>query len=171
MPRINKSPAIGLAFADIMSMPVRSTRAPTSSDNKFPLGQVWVKTDTGQSYILTNLASTGATWTLSSTNVVPVSSVAFADTPYAVGSLEYFIGVDTTGGAVEIDLPASPATGTVYIISDIGGNAAIANITIDGNGNNITFAGAAAGTATLNTAYESGYFIFNGTTWTGLDVV
>lgn len=104
--------------------------------------------------------------------VVAVTSKATADSPYAVLGTDYFIGTNSTAGAMTITLPAAPTTGRKLIISDTAGQAAIGGaITIDGNGKNITFAGASAATQSLNTAYESVILIYNGSTWTGLDVV
>jgi len=61
---------------------------------------------------------------------------AAGDSPYSVTDSDYIIGVNTTGGAVEIDLQAasSAGTGRMLIIKDVGGAAGTNNITIDPNG-------------------------------------
>jgi len=58
----------------------------------------------------------------------------------ATGGHDHFIGVDTTLGAVTITLPSdsSRVSGREYKITDIGGNASINNITVSGNGKNIS---------------------------------
>ena len=52
---------------------------------------------------------------------------------YNVLTEDHIILCNTSGGAVTVNLPASPA-GTIYIIKDFSGNAFTNNITIDGNG-------------------------------------
>lgn len=51
---------------------------------------------------------------------------------YNVGSDDHFIGVDTTGGAVIVTLPArtSVGEGKIYIIKDEGGASATNSITV-----------------------------------------
>ena len=67
---------------------------------------------------------------------VKYRSKANSDSPYSVVASDYIIGVNTTGGAVEIDLQAasSAGAGRMLIIKDIGGAAGTNNITIDPNG-------------------------------------
>ena len=59
-------------------------------------------------------------------------NVAFADTPYDMLETEVIVGVDTTGGAVTVNLPlaASMPAGKMYIVQDVANNAATNNITI-----------------------------------------
>ncbi len=62
------------------------------------------------------------------------TAVAFAASPYTILSTDDCIIVDTTGGAVEVDLPTAVGiTGKSYMIVD-SGNAGTANVTIDPNG-------------------------------------
>ncbi len=58
------------------------------------------------------------------------------DSPYSVVASDYIIGVDTSGGAVQINLQAasSAGTGRMLIIKDIKGTAGANNITIEPNG-------------------------------------
>lgn len=59
------------------------------------------------------------------------TTVTHAASPYAPLQSDFYLLVDTTGGAVEIDLPlASQRGGVALIIKDYKGNAAAANITI-----------------------------------------
>ena len=52
---------------------------------------------------------------------------------YSITSADHFVGVDTSGGAVTLTLPAraSVAEGKIYIIKDEGGNAATNAIKIE----------------------------------------
>jgi hypothetical protein len=95
-----------------------------------------------------------------------------AHSPYTVVGGDYYIGTDTTGGAMAITLPAAPEVGRTYVIQDAVGQAAIGGaITITGTAGNIVAAGASAATYVLNTAYESISVTWNGTVWLGRAVV
>lgn len=101
-----------------------------------------------------------------------VTNVATAATPYAVLGTDYIINTDSTGGALEITLPAVPVLGRTLIVYDGAGQAAIGgNVTINGNGVNISAAGTSAATKLLNTAYESYTLYYNGTIWMGQNIV
>lgn len=109
---------------------------------------------------------------MDSGQTVNVTAVATAATPYAILGSDYFITTDTTGGALTLTLPAAPATGRSLVVYDGAGQAAAGgNITVDGNGKNVAFAGASAATQLLNTAYESMTLVYNGTLWCARDVV
>ena len=58
------------------------------------------------------------------------------DSPYSVVASDYIIGVDTSGGAVQVNLQAASAAGAgrMLIIKDIKGTAGTNNITIEPNG-------------------------------------
>lgn len=75
MARITRSQGIERAFDDVFPVPIKATRAPTSSDTKFPLGQLWVRTDTAQVYILVQLSSGSASWTLASPGASDVDTM------------------------------------------------------------------------------------------------
>lgn len=109
MAKITRAPGIERAFDDVFPVPVKATRAPTSSDIKFPLGQLWVRTDTAQVYILAQLASGAASWTLASPGASDVDTLT-----------------GDGGGAI------SPAAGNITLA---GGT----NITTAGAANTITF--------------------------------
>jgi hypothetical protein len=104
--------------------------------------------------------------------ILAYTDVATAATPYSALGTDYYIGTDTTGGALNVVLPAVPAIGRTYVIADVTGQAAIGgNITITGTAGNIVAAGASAPTYVLNTAYESLSVTWNGTIWSGRAVV
>lgn len=98
--------------------------------------------------------------------VVPVTSVNNAASPYTVLGTDYFISVDTSGGAVTVTLPAATGlAGRTYVIRDTGGAAAVSNITIGGGGTNLVGGGAAAASKTLSANYSGATVYSNGTTW------
>lgn len=110
--------------------------------------------------------------TIGTGQIVAVTSVATAATPYALLGTDYFVTTDSTGGALEITLPASPATGRKVTVYDGAGQAAAGgNVTINGNGNNIAAGGSSAATKVINTAYESYNLVYNGTLWCGQNIV
>ena len=66
--------------------------------------------------------------------VVP-TSVAFAASPYAVKATDTFLAIDTSGGAITIDLQAAAARlGVPLVIKDVTGHANANNISVVGNG-------------------------------------
>jgi hypothetical protein len=98
--------------------------------------------------------------------VIPVTAVNNAASPYTVLGTDYFLSVDTSGGAVTVTLPAATAlAGRTFVIRDMGGNAAVNNITIGGGGTNLEGGGAAAASKTLSAAYSGATVYSNGTTW------
>jgi hypothetical protein len=98
--------------------------------------------------------------------VIPVTAVNNAASPYTVLGTDYFLSVDTSGGAVTVTLPAATAlAGRTFVIRDMGGNAAVNNITIGGGGTNLVGGGAAAASKTLSAAYSGATVYSNGTTW------
>ena len=63
------------------------------------------------------------------------TTVTHAMSPYAPLPTDFYLLVDTTGGAVEIDLPLAATRGGVALtIKDYKGNAAASNITIKPQG-------------------------------------
>ena len=67
---------------------------------------------------------------------VKYRSKAAGDSPYSVVASDYIIGVDTSGGAVQINLQAAATAGAgrMLIIKDTKGTAGTNNITIEPNG-------------------------------------
>lgn len=82
-------------------------------------------------------------------------------TPYVVVATDNFLGVDSSGGAITVQLPNAPATGRTYAIKDINGTAAANNITVTTVGGVVLID--AAATFVINTAYQSIQVLFNGT--------
>lgn len=102
----------------------------------------------------------------------PVTAVATAGGTYTILNTDYFITTDSTGGAFQVDLPATPVTGMQFVVYDGAGQAAIGgNVTVSGNGNNIAAGGSSAASKVINTAYESYILTWNGTIWCGMNIV
>jgi len=110
MTRLNTSYGLDNPLQKVFPQPVISTRAPTSSDFKYPLGITWVNKSANTSYVLTSVSAGAATWALSS----PGSS-----------------DVDT----LEADSGTSPVVPSGGAITMTGGT----NISTVGGTNEITF--------------------------------
>lgn len=83
--------------------------------------------------------------------------------PYVVLSTDGFISVDSSGGAITIQLPNAPATGRTFTIKDQTGNAASNNISVTTVGGAVTIDGLT--TYTINANYQSINVVFNGTSY------
>lgn len=64
-----------------------------------------------------------------------IVEITDADSPYAVLETDKTIFADATAGAVEVDLPASPAIGRIVAIRNVGDGTNL--VAVDGNGSNI----------------------------------
>jgi len=87
--------------------------------------------------------------------------VNFAGSPFTATNAQHLLGVDTSGGAITINLPAGTADKT-FIIKDETGNASTNNVTIDGDLAE-TIDGAA--TLVLNSPYSAVMLYWNLTQW------
>lgn len=94
----------------VFPLPIISTRAPTTSDTGYALGQDWIRKTTNQAWKLTSVVAGSATWALSSPGASDVDTLT-----------------GDAGG------PISPLAGDITLA---GGT----NITSTGGGNTITFA-------------------------------
>jgi hypothetical protein len=86
-------------------------------------------------------------------------------TNYQMDTLNYYVGVTSTGSAITIDLPDSsaPQRDQVFIIKDEGGGAATHNITVTTSGGVKTIDGATS--KVINTNYGFLQVIYNGTNY------
>ena len=112
-------------------------------------------------------AGTGGV-TMDSGLVMNVTSFTVGTT--AISGDDYICACDTSGGAITLTLPASPATGRVLVVVDKNGAATASNITIDGNGNNIAAGGTAAATKPIDSNYGTMTLVYTGTIWNAIDV-
>lgn len=85
--------------------------------------------------------------------------------PYQLTKEDVYVPVDTNGGVVTVILPVNAAlpNGFTVKVADIGGNAAIANITVDGGAGGFVDG---ALTKTLNLAFDGAEFTNRGGVWT-----
>ena len=107
---------------------------------------------------------------MDSGQTVNVTAVDHTPDPYVVLGSDYVVACNSSSAAFAITLPGSPATGRKLIFVDSGGSAGANNITINGNGNNITSAGASATSAVIDSNYGTMTLIYTGSIWSGMDV-
>ncbi len=113
-----------------------------------------------------NLTAGTGSINLASGLIVAKKDLVFADSPYTVLGTDYFLSVDTSGGAITVTLPnAATLAGRTYVIRDTGGAAAATNITVATAGGNLVGGGASAATKTISAAYAGATVYSNGTTW------
>lgn len=99
--------------------------------------------------------------TIAGSGTSTLNYTAVSTTPYVVQATDAFLGVDSSGAPITIELPNAPATGRVYYIKDSTGSAASNNISVTTVGGVVTIDG---GTSfVMNTAYESINVLFDGT--------
>lgn len=104
----------------------------------------------------------GGTVTISTTGVA--SSLVITSGPtYVATSTDYYIAVNSSAGAVTVQLPNAPATARTFVIKDQTGSAASHNITVTTVGGTVNLDGAT--TFVMNTAYQAANFIFDGTAY------
>jgi trimeric autotransporter adhesin len=95
--------------------------------------------------------------------VEPYTAIAFANSPYSALTTDYYISVNTSGGAITVKLPNAPTTGRVFVIKDNSGNANANNLSITTVGGSVTIDGAT--TYTISQNYGSITVVFNATSY------
>lgn len=103
------------------------------------------------------------TITIASSGTTVLTYTAVSTTPYVVLTTDDFLGVNSSGGTRQINLPNAPTTGRVIIIKDSGGNANTNNITVTTVGGVVLIDGATS--YVMNTQYSSIQVLFDGTTY------
>jgi len=73
--KIKRAIGISESSISVFPVPVSTTRAPLSTDTNYPLGQLWVRTDTAQAWTLCKLSSGAATWALASPGASDVDTI------------------------------------------------------------------------------------------------
>jgi hypothetical protein len=101
---------------------------------------------------------------------VNVTALDHTDSAYSLLGSDYLLACNTSGGVLTITLPASPATGRTIVVADVGGSAGSQNITINGNGNNISNGAAVAATAPIDSDYGTMTLYYSGSIWIGQDI-
>lgn len=127
---------------------------------------------TGADPAFASLTSTGGTITFSTganslnleaSSIAVNSYTSVSSTPYVVTGTDYYLGVDSSGGAIAIQLPASPTTGRTFVIKDTTGSAATFNITVSVVGGVKTIDGSTS--FVLNATHIAIQVIYNGTNY------
>ncbi len=107
-----------------------------------------------------SISNTAGAITISATGTTTLTYTLVNTTPYVVLSTDEYLGVDSSGGAITIQLPNAPVTGRTYTIKDKTGSSATFNISVTTVGGVVTIDG---GTSfVMNTTYQSIDVIFNG---------
>jgi hypothetical protein len=89
------------------------------------------------------------------------TDVTNAMSPYTVLSTDYYISVDCSGGAVQLNFPNAPTFKQLWVIKDRTGNAAVSNITLTTPGGAVTFDGLT--TYTMNSNFQAINLLANAT--------
>lgn len=122
-----------------------------------------VLTVTGAGGITTSASGSTLTINGSGEQVITITSLTSASSPYTVLSSDYYLSCDVSGGVLTINLPNAPTTGKVYIVKDSGGDANTNNITVTTVGGVVTIDGATS--RVISTDYAALQFVFNGTSY------
>jgi hypothetical protein len=120
------------------------------------------------------ITTTGSGDTITITGpTIPPSNIAFnytnvthAMSPYTVvtspaASADYYISVDCSGGAVQLNFPNAPTFKQLWIVKDRTGHASVSNITLTTPGGSVTFDGLT--TYTMNSNYQAINLLANAT--------
>lgn len=125
-------------------------------------GGLWIGSASGNPAPATLSVSNGITLTNGPNSIAlsfnqsnaadPYTTVNFAASPYTVLATDYFISVDSSGGAVSIVFPNTLTNNRSWVVKDRTGNANAFNITLSTTGGN-TIDGAA--TLVMNVNFSS----------------
>jgi hypothetical protein len=157
----NHALQVGNATGSLTSLAV-------ATDGQIPIGSTGVdpviaNITAGTNIGIVNGAGTITISAITGAQVVAYTQVTNAMSPYAVVATDYYLGADVTAGTVTVQLPNAPATGRIFAVKDVIGNAAVNNITVTTVGGVVNIDGAT--TFVMNTNYQAASFIFNGTSY------
>jgi hypothetical protein len=122
---------------------------------------VWANLTAGANVTITNGA--GTITIAAGAGADTVAYTAVNTTPYVVLGTDYFLGVNSTAAARQVNLPNAPAVGRTFVVKDSFGQSATNNITITTVGGTVLIDGAT--TLVMATAYQAVQLIFDGTTY------
>lgn len=74
-------------------------------------------------------------------NAINYTSVNFGMSPYTVLTTDYYISVDTSGGAITLNFPNAPTFKQRWVVKDRTGHASLNNITLSTPGLTVTIDG------------------------------
>lgn len=166
------------SIAGIISTAATATSEIVLVDSTGEMGSAGAATDgqiligaTGAAPVLANIsAGTGISITnaansitIAATGTTTLAYTNVAATPYVVLTTDEFISVDSSGGAITVELPNAATLGRAFIIKDRTGSAGANAITVTTVGGVVNID--AAPTFVMNTAYQSVQVIGNGTTY------
>ncbi len=103
------------------------------------------------------------TITISSSGTTTLTYTNVSVTPYVVLTTDEFLSVNSSGGAITVQLPNAATLGKVFIVKDRTGSAGTFNITVTTVGGAVNIDGAT--TFVMNANYQSAEFIGNGTSY------
>ncbi len=162
---------LGLTVSAFTAGVAQTNGAGVFSSTKGTDGQILISSTAGVPVWAAITAGTNVTITNASNSITinaavdaqVVDYVTTAVTPYVVGATDYYISIDASGGAKQVNLPNAPATGRIFVVKDKNGNAGANNITVTTVGGVVTIDGATTDVFTTN--FESSQYIFNGTSY------
>lgn len=96
-------------------------------------------------------------------NIIEITSIDSADSPYVVLYADHYISCDVSSGVISVKLPDSPKTGHIFIIKDAAGNSSVNNITVTTVSGTVDIDGATSQIISMD--YKSLNFIFNETSY------
>jgi hypothetical protein len=147
-----------ITFPTVYSTNIGSVATVVSIASTGQIGQTTITGGTGIT------VTPGAnTITISGSGTSTLNYKAVSSSPYVVAATDDYLGVTSSSGAIQVNLPNAPATGRIYIIKDTAGSAATHNITVTTVGGSVTIDGATS--FVMNTAYEAIEVIFNGVSY------
>lgn len=168
----NGTGTVNINYASNNGIPVYGAGGSLQSLGPMTNGQILIGSTAAQPVVNTITAGTGiaisngaGTITVSATGTTTLiyTAIAHSDSPYTVLSTDEFIGCDPTAGVISVLLPNAPATGRVYTIKDVTGQATAHNITVTTVGGAVNIDGATS--FVMNTPYESVDVLFNGVSY------
>lgn len=110
--------------------------------------------------------SMGSTFTsvgLVDNGALVLNYISTSTTPYVVAATDYYVSMDASGGAKQVNLPNAPTTNRMFVIKDQKGNAGTNNITVTTVGGIVNIDGAT--TFVMNTNRQAISLVFNGTSY------
>ena len=103
------------------------------------------------------------TITISSSGTTTLTYTNVNTTPYVVLTTDEYLSVDSSGGAITVQLPNAATLGKVFIVKDRTGSAAASNITVTTVGGAVNIDGAT--TFVMNANFQVAEFIGNGSSY------
>lgn len=89
------------------------------------------------------------------------TTITSASSPYTIPDDLFVVFVDSSTGAVTVNLTATGLANRHVLIKDSGGTASVNNITVNGNGHDID----GIISRTISTDFESMWMVFDGNNW------